>query len=54
MASKDRSDPILSAVPATEEKVYEISLRPSRFDDFVGQDKIKENLRVFVEAARRR
>lgn len=36
------------------EKVYEISLRPKVFEDFVGQDKIKENLRVFVEAAKRR
>lgn len=36
------------------EKEYEISLRPSRFEDFVGQEKIKANLRVFVEAARRR
>jgi len=30
------------------------SLRPLRFDDFVGQDRIKGNLRVFIEAARGR
>jgi Holliday junction DNA helicase RuvB len=30
------------------------SLRPLRFDDFVGQDRIKENLRVFIEAAKGR
>jgi Holliday junction DNA helicase RuvB len=30
------------------------SLRPVRFEDFVGQDRIKENLRVFIEAAKRR
>ena len=30
------------------------SLRPLRFDDFVGQDRIKENLRVFIKAARGR
>jgi holliday junction DNA helicase RuvB len=30
------------------------SLRPVRFEDFVGQDRIKENLRVFIEAARGR
>jgi Holliday junction DNA helicase RuvB len=28
------------------------SLRPLRFDDFVGQDRIKENLQVFIEAAK--
>ena len=47
-------DTELDATVYEEEKVYEISLRPSRFDDFVGQDKIKDNLRVFVEAAARR
>ncbi len=30
------------------------SLRPLRFDDFVGQERIKENLRVFIDAARGR
>ncbi len=30
------------------------SLRPVRFEDFVGQDRIKENLRVFIDAARGR
>ena len=36
------------------EKAYEISLRPSRFEEFVGQSKIKDNLRVFVQAAKKR
>ncbi len=30
------------------------SLRPLRFEDFVGQDRIKDNLRVFINAARAR
>lgn len=33
---------------------FEKALRPVRFDDFAGQDKIKENLRVFTAAARMR
>lgn len=44
----------LDPIQREEEGGYEISLRPSRFDDFVGQEAIKGNLRVFVEAARRR
>ncbi len=36
------------------EKAYEISLRPSEFEEFVGQQKIKDNLRVFVTAAKKR
>lgn len=30
------------------------ALRPQTFDDYVGQDAIKENLKVYVDAARRR
>ncbi|MGF1628503.1 MAG: Holliday junction branch migration DNA helicase RuvB [Kiloniellaceae bacterium] len=32
----------------------EISLRPAQLDDFIGQRAVRENLRVFVEAARGR
>jgi len=37
-----------------EDLVSEYTLRPSSLDEFVGQGKIKENLRVFIEAASRR
>jgi Holliday junction DNA helicase RuvB len=33
---------------------YDRTLRPKTFGDYIGQTKHKENLRVFVEAARRR
>lgn len=36
------------------EKDFENALRPLRFDDFSGQMKVVENLRIFVEAARYR
>ncbi len=36
------------------EKEFENALRPLRFDDFNGQPKVVENLRVFVEAAKYR
>jgi Holliday junction DNA helicase RuvB len=45
---------MLSADRGREDREYDITLRPSRFDEFVGQHKLKENLRVYVEAARRR
>ena len=32
----------------------EMSLRPRRFDEYIGQRKVKENLMVFIEAAKRR
>ena len=49
-----REESPLAAESQDNESAYEISLRPSRFDEFVGQTKIKENIRIFVEAARRR
>ncbi len=36
------------------ESSYEITLRPSSWDDYIGQEKIKKNLKVFIEASRRR
>ena len=32
----------------------ELSLRPRRLDEYIGQEKAKENLAVFIEAAKRR
>lgn len=37
-----------------EEQVFEVSLRPKSLAEFVGQEKLKENLSIFMEAARRR
>ncbi len=33
---------------------YEAGLRPSRWDEYIGQEKIKRNLRVFIEASKKR
>lgn len=32
----------------------EVSLRPKTLDDYIGQEKVKENLRVYIEAAKKR
>ena len=39
---------------SSAEKDFENALRPLKFDDFSGQQKVVENLRVFVEAAKYR
>jgi Holliday junction DNA helicase RuvB len=54
MAKSDEADRMLNAERAIDDREYDITLRPSRFDEFVGQRKLKDNLRVYVEAARRR
>ncbi len=49
------TDPrIVTAAPVDEEKQYETSLRPRRFDDYIGQDKVREKLHVAIEAATQR
>ncbi len=36
------------------EDIFEKNIRPENLDEYVGQEKIKENLRVFIEAAKMR
>lgn len=38
----------------SEEKEFEKALRPLSFDDFAGQNKVVDNLKIFVEAAKQR
>jgi Holliday junction DNA helicase RuvB len=45
---------LLAGAPDPEEAQLEQSLRPHRLDDYVGQRKIVDNLRVFIRAARER
>ncbi len=47
-------DETLRADVASLERRLEDSLRPATLDEFVGQDKLRENLRVFIRAARER
>lgn len=37
-----------------EDLNFELSVRPRSFEEFVGQDRIKENLRIFIQAAKQR
>ena len=45
---------VISTQMQEEDIVIEISLRPQNLDSYVGQEKIKENLKVYIEAARAR
>src|SRR3989339_222029 len=46
--------PIKSAEEIAEDKKIEIALRPKKLTDFVGQNKIKNNLEIFLQAAKNR
>jgi Holliday junction DNA helicase RuvB len=37
-----------------DEQEFDVSLRPRAFREFVGQEKVKENLSIYIEAARQR
>ncbi len=50
----EREPRALDAAAQGEDVRFERSLRPKNLDDYIGQTKHKDNLRVFVEAARRR
>jgi len=45
---------IKSPIVDNNEKILDTTLRPKKWADFVGQDKIKSNIRVMIEAARKR
>ncbi len=51
----DMENRIVSAeFSSSEDNDIEISLRPKSLDEYIGQDKAKENLSIYIEAARRR
>jgi Holliday junction DNA helicase RuvB len=45
---------VISPAGSSEDDRFDRLFRPSSLDEYVGQDKHRENLKVFVEAARRR
>lgn len=49
---KDRR--IITTASKEEEVVYEQQLRPSNFDNYIGQSKVKENMKIYIEAAKMR
>lgn len=48
------SDRVLSGEATDAEQQFELSLRPQRLTQYIGQDKVKENLKIFIEAAKLR
>ena len=45
-------DSITNIEADNEEVLFESTLRPSQFEDYIGQEKTKRNLKIFIEAAR--
>ena len=47
-------DRIITSTYTTDDEDIEVSLRPRNLDEYVGQEKAKENLKIFIEAAKMR
>jgi Holliday junction DNA helicase RuvB len=49
-----KRNPLVNPVCAEDDGALEVNLRPPKLADYIGQDKIKSNLSIFIEAARKR
>jgi len=49
---EEETNRIISASLEDNENTFDVTLRPKVLDEFVGQSQIKENLNIFIEAAR--
>ena len=47
-------DDSITNAEVDDEVLFEATLRPNKFEDYIGQDKTKRNLEIFIEAARMR
>ncbi len=45
---------IVSSSYSEEDSVQDVGLRPQTLEDYTGQDKVKENLRIYMDAAKKR
>ena len=51
---KKNKDGILSPIPGGEDYEFDTNLRPKALDEYIGQKRLKENLKIFIEAAKQR
>ena len=47
-------NPLISPLCEDDESGLEVTLRPAKLTDYIGQEKVKSNLAIFIEAARKR
>jgi Holliday junction DNA helicase RuvB len=54
MTDAAEDDRLISAVSAPEEDFVEQAIRPESLDDYIGQEAVKKQMRIFIAAARKR
>lgn len=50
----DDIDRFLSPETEDSEDTVEVSLRPQKIKEYIGQEKIKESLKIFIDASKKR
>ncbi|MGN1299225.1 MAG: Holliday junction branch migration DNA helicase RuvB [Candidatus Scatovivens sp.] len=50
----DEENIFVPTVNSDEEELSEVSLRPRTLNEYIGQTKVKENMRIYIEAAKKR
>ena len=50
----EKEERITTPEEKEEDRKFDLTLRPKNLDEFVGQEQIKKNLRIFIQAARQR
>lgn len=48
---QEQEDRIIASRKMAEDQDTELSLRPRRMDEYIGQEKVKEKLQIFIQAA---
>lgn len=54
MTSEPTSALIKDSSANDDERQFDLTLRPNRIDDYIGQRQVKENLRIYMKAAKQR
>ena len=54
MISMENENLMMPDVQNSEEEIQENSLRPQTLDEYIGQTKVKENMKVYIESAKKR
>jgi len=54
MSGEPKPAPVRGETLNDEERQFELTLRPTRLEEYIGQRQVKENLRVYMKAALRR
>ena len=54
MFDLDDENRLISSSMKVEDNDTEVSLRPKNLSDYLGQEKVKEQLEIFIEAAKSR